>query len=568
MSFLSNLKKWKVPTTNAAGTALVVGGREHYFSGSTGRGALLIGHSYMDVESGEFSGRRPLTYILGTFTWANTLLGKPFHTSYSFGIGGERVSDVLSRMSYLGERTFDIAVMSIGLNDLKNTYNSTFNSRVTGLPYPADPNQINLQYVCAGAAELIQQTLQHSAFVFVLGESAPAGGTNKILATRISQYNRYLRALCAKQNRCIYVPVDVLMHNPLAVDASINPNVYMDSVHPSAYGAYLRGKMLADRIAAHIPVIYGESLPTNIFETFNNLKITATSLTSIDGAMTVVLDNSEAGSSAIRPGDMCIVAIPDAAGVNYSGRYLVSASNTTSIELITPGVVNGTYTGTIYCSTTKQIFDNPLYATATGGTSSGGIVVSGNIPLHVNISGPATCSVTVTTPVHTDTDGVADGFGNWLDLDFTLAANAEVYVNNYFSTHGQYLTSPYYGRLNPGDIVSSCADIDVIASSNINRLQWHLHNFLAETKTGVASEYASVIDHYHDTALGSANMPWRGVLATENYLLPDNKWPGNNNASLYIKAGTSASTLHIRIGRVGVFLVDNPLRNMNDVFAV
>ena len=530
--------------------------------------AVLVGHSYFDQESGTYSYNRPIEYLQGTVAWANILLGRPWEVVKSHGIGGERLIDLAARIDYAIAEECDIYFWNIGINDLKNTSN-TGNSRYTGLPYPVDSNQTNLSYCKAMAETLLKKLANTGRMVVILPETWPANGAGdqtKHLAARTLQYNEFLRKLALTDQRMHYVPLTRHTMDPLNASGNVKTNYYADYIHPSNIGGFYRGTALANYLRPFINTT--DRLQSDIIDTYTNLKIAGTALaTNGDGTLRVTLTNVSGSETLIRTGDYVSLAVPSAGNTQWNGRYLVVAHSSTYIDL--DCAVSGSYSGTVNVSSATNMFDNPLFTTQTGGSVSGGLVLtSGTVPSGVTITGPGTCSVVMTNSVaHTDMDGVADGLGYWCDMTITGGANNAVSIS-FLSNRGPgVVASPVYGRIFAGDKVQFLCDIQVVSSVGVYKTNVGLTGSITHISDGVKS--LVVYGMYRDGANTSAhhNEAFRGVVGCPEYELPLGVLEAFDGV-LELVFGASGGSAQIRIGRASVKVLQDTIRDTTEAYDI
>lgn len=533
---------------------------------------VLIGHSYLDQEADAYTYNRPILYLQGTVNWMNFFLGWPLEIVKGHAIGGERLIDLSARIDEALREPAELAIWNMGINDLKETKNSG-NSRFTGVPYPVDPNQRNLSYCIDLAASLLKRIADKYGKVIIFPETSPANGAgdqNRQLAARAAQYNRALARLAALDGRMVYVPLDRETWDPLSaagnvrVDPVAGGSYYRDFIHPGNVAAYWRGKFAASYVAGSLRKF--DRLPTNVFETYTNLKVVGTSLSSVaTGVVRVLCPNVTNGFHLIREGDMVSLAVPTAGQEAWGGRWSCIGATATYIDVACGAT--GSFTGTVNLSSAEQLYDNPLIATQTGGASSGGGIVTGAMPAQTSLSIPTGCTATVTYPVHTDLAGVADGLGYWLDIDFALAANQVAYL--WFQMHRSSVASSFHGRVHPGDVVQAGADIEVLGNP-VNLRSFDFGMTIQYTPPAASQVQIPVLTMYRDGANTDAhpNRAARGSLMTGEWQVPTIGVLDTLDGQLMLVAGALACTVRVRIGRVGVYAKRAPLRNAADTYAI
>ena len=524
---------------------------------------VLIGHSYLDQESDTFTYNRPIFNLNGTVNWMNFFLGWPLEIVKAHAIGGERLIDLEDRIDAALSETADLAIWNIGINDLKETKNSG-NSRFTGKAYAIDPQQRNLAYCIGKATTLLKKIADKYQRVIILPETSPANGAGdqiKQLAARTAQYNRALQRLASSDARMLYIPLDRVTWDPLSASAAVKTDgasnsYYGDTIHPGPVGAFARGKFAASYAKAWLKPL--DRLPSNIFETYTNQKVTGTALAAQSDGITlrVTCPNASSGLTLIREGDLVGLAVPSAGNTTWNGRWLCTAATLTYVDLACN--IPGSYTGTINLSAAEQLFDNPLISVQTGGSYSGGGTVTNALPSGVSISIPASCTATATYPAHTDLNGVADGLGYWLDLDISLAANAQMLI--WTQCHRSNVASSVYGRVQPGDIVQVGYDVEIVSCSGLYTSDFGAT--VAYTPPASGQVQIPVFSLYRSGSITAAhpNSAGRGSVMTGEWRVPTTGSVDTLDGQITLTAGASGATIRLRIGRLAVFAQRSALR--------
>lgn len=172
----------------------------------------------------------------GYFDWANAFLGQRFKVIKNAGIGGNRTDQMLARI--------DVDVISLkpawcmlygGINDITNDFN-------------ADVAFANLK-------AMYQKLLDNN--IKVIGATiTPSVNINTIARkTEYFKLNKLIRQYALENPNIIVTDfaaayIDATNTNPVPIT-----NTTVDGVHPSAYGASLMGKILADTLQSIIPFV-------------------------------------------------------------------------------------------------------------------------------------------------------------------------------------------------------------------------------------------------------------------------------------------------------------------------
>lgn len=573
--YLANANIATYPTSNlqevrlsAGGSALVSGDGTWPMPFATGLRTVLIGDSYLDREMDVSTDLRTHNTSWGSVHWANVLMGSPLRLIKEAGIGGERVTDILSRVNLIPQYAPQVIFVSCGINDLKNTKNSG-SSIVTGVTYPTDASQRQLPYVIGKYDQLIAALSATGAIVFLMGITSPANGASdqsKQLAHRAMLLNRWLQYRAGKTQGMYYLPVDRITYDPTNASGNVLANYYSDTIHPSITAAFKRGQLMAAQVKPVIQKYLVDRLPSNIVETYSNLNVPGTALTCDGTTMTVTVGNSSSGNQLLQVGDKVVLAVPSVGNTSWNGVYTLLTASSTAVTMAC--TVAGSYTGTINMSAATQMYDNPLFTTQTGGSNSGaGTLTSGAVPSKVSVTIPATSSVIITYSAHTDIDGVADGMGSWFELALTGSANADFYV--FFQCHRSLASSSFTGRFMNGDTIKACADLQLVSPVGVYSCQFGLVlGYTNAAGTVVSSTLESL---YRGTTNTDAhpNIAFRGAVETNEWKLPSG---GSSDATsidgqLRVTFGAAGGTATIKVGRVGIMRVDYADRDVTEAAA-
>lgn len=421
MSFLTNLIKHRVArlSTDASGNTVLVGADGNAISfRNFGLRTVLFGHSYADGEASTGSAILSSFKASGSVVWANAMLGWPLRIIAESGIGGQNTTDAFPRYATeVAPHRPDIIFVELGHNDLK------------GYMWPAGTYdtggaRTQLPTVIAQFNTWIKTVPSH-VMVVLLGENPPglnpsaAGSVDKYLSARFRQLNAWFQSAVTRYRNVIYIPTDEATINPLSADGVNTVGDFYDYVHPNCIGAYKRGKLIASYMSTILPKV-PSILTNNVCETFNNLRMTVTSVSQAGGLVRLNFDNEGiVGILSIAVGDKVTVQSPNDKSLN--GVYPVVTATNTYIE------VAGAYTGTptaVTLSTSTQLFDNPLVSVQTGGSEygTGTIAYAGgatDTPSQFEMY-PGT-GETWTVSYEPYTDSLGKQIGYWLVLDMNNA---------------------------------------------------------------------------------------------------------------------------------------------------
>lgn len=533
-----------------------------------GAALVLFGHSYMDQNISLGTMGRSYLNSHGEMVWVNFLLDSPLDWVSEEGIGGERIADALSRVARVAALRPTVVAMSIGTNDLKNTRNEGL--RFDGYAYEPDPSQTSLEVCKTRAAELLERLIETGAeMILVFGESSsvsPSPGMNVQLIARTKRYNEYLRYYCRNRGGPLrYVPVEQAMTDPNSMAGDQRTGAYTDTIHPSVKGAYARAEVVVKQVGAEIKSRFGvERLIDWAGDTFANLKVVGTSIVSDGNTLTVTLPNGSTSYPLLRSGDLVVLNVPDAAAKVLGGKFFVLSHSDTQVVLSGSRPVMS-FSGTINVSNAKNMFDNPLFITTTGGTKTGGGTLVGTLPAGVTMQFNAG-TVTVTYEPHTDRAGAVTGFGNWMVLDCALDANRSVLLT--FDAHTSNEARAEYGRFWPGDAIGMSAEIEVLAANELAMMASGLRISATDGTTTLNSAAHTVLTRTitdpHPQALV------RGVSMVPEWQSPNT--PGSAiteiKGQLALMSGATGYNFKLRIARLSIYREDYPVRDLTQPIAL
>lgn len=430
---------------------------------NNGLRTVLFGHSYTDGEASTGHAILSAFKASGSVIWANALMGWPLHILAEAGIGGQSTTDVFPRYNTdVDPYKPDIIFVELGHNDLKGYIYPGGGSDTGGL-------RTQLPHVIAQFDAWIKTVPSHVTVV-LLGENPPGlnpagtGSVDKYLSARFRQLNAWFRSAVTRYRNVIYIPADEASINPLSTDGVNTVGDFYDYVHPGCIGAYRRGKLIASYLSTILPKV-PSILTNNVCETFNNLRMTVTSVSQAGGLVRLNFDNEGiVGILSIAVGDNVTVQSPNDKSLN--GVYPVVTATTTYIE------VAGAYTGTptsVTLSTSTQLFDNPLVSVQTGGNNygTGSIAYAGGatgIPSAIDAY-PGT-GETWTISYEAYTDDLGKQIGYWLVLDMNNATGGAHESSLRINISNNSIGNTLYRRTPAGQTYQFAHEIKIDAGSS------------------------------------------------------------------------------------------------------
>ena len=384
---------WSVDVFNRSYAALKIHQRLQLTRVNADTYTVNVGANLSGLPGGALTGTtycRVPSRVAGNswVNWMQMLLGQPFQVVYNGAQSGDTSADCLARLQRhcLAYSPQVVVAQLPGINDM-----STGNG-------PVDEETIYLNNV-----SLIDQIASAGAFglygAITPVASGEARGTVQNMA-RVERLNRRLRTYVNQKRGTAWVDHYSAVVNPTDTTglATASWLKTTDKIHYSIPGALAAGKRGKTVTAALFPSNFG-TLPRSVVGSYGGAKVTASSVT-VSGGVATFTSGSAHGLLA---GETVGVFNSSTSGVNGWVRILSVPSSTTFTFACT--AVDGAAAGTITASRSRNIFDNCVLSTATGGGVTApvtGTVADGiNCRFHSG-SGTAVASV-IAHP---------DGYGN------------------------------------------------------------------------------------------------------------------------------------------------------------
>ena len=555
------------PVTGVIET-LTTGSAFFYPPSTNGIRTVLIGDSYIDREMEYTTDNRTHQTMWGTVMWANFFLGSPLNIVKEMGIGGERTSDIFSRVDRVAAYAPKIIFLSCGINDLKLTVNPG-SSIVTGDAYASDSRQVELPYVQGIYEQIIASLVNTGASVFLMAISPPGNGATNAsaqLSYRALLLNRWLQYKAHQSSNLHYVDVHRVTQDATSATGDVRAGHYSDEIHKSNLGAFYSGKYLAAQLKPFLAANLTDRLPISLLDTYSSNVVAGTAVTATGSSMTVTLNNLNSGAvfRRFQPGDVVSVGVPSVGYTEFNGLYTLSSVTDATVTMPS-SVAAGSYTGTVKVSNGTQLFANPLFTTQTGGGVTGGITLtSGALPAFTTVSGPAGSSVIVTYEAHTDLDGVADNLGSWLVCEITGGANANIKI--LFAAAKSNPATSYSGRCFPGDTVHVCGDLSVTAISGVYSLSAGMTTNYYDEAGSLISGTLECLKRSASSTDAHPNQTMRGSFVTCDWQFPSGALADVNtiDGQVNVVFGAGGGSCTLKIGRYGIYRVDHPTRDVTE----
>lgn len=331
----------------------------------------FIGTNVSGLPNGVLSGSTflRLDHKQGSNSWVNWMqsaLNWPFKIVYNGAQSGDTTEDCLARvqndcLAY----SPDVVLMQIpGINDMS-----------------VGNGPVDEETIFSNQKALVDRIVEAGAFLVLLGMtpvlSSESRGTLQNM-TKVMQLNRRLADYCSGMS-------SVLFHNPAA--NIVNPsdttglattaylkNVSGDYIHYSIQGARLVGNAVAAKVGKLFPAGY-DRRPISAVDCFLASAVTA-SLVSVSAGVATFT----ATSHGFLAGDKVRLTGATPAELNTAAIVLSATTNTFTFATT---AADGSASGTIRASRSRNLFNNPLFLTASGGSVSFG--VTGTAPALISM---------------------------------------------------------------------------------------------------------------------------------------------------------------------------------------
>ncbi len=320
--------------------------------------SCFIGQNLEGMPSGALSGTTFLriptkTGSNGWFTWLQSALGWPFEVVYNGAQSGDTTADCLSRLAtHCTNYRPDVVFMQIpGINDM-----SVGNG-------PANEEEIFTRQKA-----IVDGILGAGAALVLLPMTPVQTGEGRATLqnmVRVAQINRRLSDWVRSKPGVIFVDAYAAVVNPsdttgLALAGLLKST---DSIHYSIPGAI----KVADLVASKVGPLFPSSLdvrPKSTIDCYLNSAVTATSVTIASGVATF-----NATAHGFLLGERVRITGATPAGLN--GWQTVTSATANSFTFSTDQT--GTVTGTVRAGRNRNLFNNPVLATSSGGSVSLGV---------------------------------------------------------------------------------------------------------------------------------------------------------------------------------------------------
>lgn len=336
------------------------------------------------------------------FFWLNALSDQTFNLIANSGQSGDQTADSLARLqSQCLSLNPDVVIMQIpGINDLSHSV-------------PLETIWTNQQNIINQICGVVQKLILINATPVASGEVRYTLHT----MTAIMKLNRRLSQFVKTKSNVVLFDAHKLVVDPSnAVGGALTSMVRTnDFIHYSMNG----GQKIAAALWAQISTLFPSSnstLPSATTDSWSGGAVACSSVTS-DGATPSTITVGVSTAHGYQNGEIVKVGGGSPA-INDYGVINTATTNAFKVLLNSTTVAIGSVTGTVTVGASNNLFDNPVFNTATGGTLAGG--VTGTAANHVKAQILAG-SPTVVSSVTARSDGI--GNDQILTITSALAGN-------------------------------------------------------------------------------------------------------------------------------------------------
>lgn len=317
--------------------------------------------------------------------WLQAISGQRFNIVYNGAQSGDTTQNALDRLQRdCLDYSPSVVIMQIpGIND-------------------TSPGNGNLaeETIFKNQKSIVTKIAETNAKIILLSMTPPASGNDKATLAnmiRVIRINSRLQSFVGDMPNVVFFDAFRRIVNPSDASGLALANFIRtgDKIHYSMRG----GKYIADQLWQQISSIFPNdrsTLPSSLIDSYTNSALTLTSVIASGGIV-----SATSSSHGIQTGEVLKVT----GGSASLNRYVVVTSTGANTITFPYSISDGTITGTIKIGRSRNLFDFPTLATATGGTvvaPGTGVAASGIRVQNTGGSAAFVCSV-VARP---------DGYGN------------------------------------------------------------------------------------------------------------------------------------------------------------
>lgn len=351
----------------------------------------------------------------GFFTWLQAFSGQRFNVVRNAAASGDTTADCVARFANdVAAYQPQVVIMQMpGINDTS-----------------VGNGNIKEDTIAANQQRLVDLVLSLGALLVLLTVTPPAASEGRTTLTnmmRVVRLNQRLKDYCAGKAGVILFDAFRRIVDPAsAVGAALTNYIRTtDNIHYSQRGSRFIGEELWNAISPQFPSDLS-SLPVSMID---NFWAAATALTSVTRAGGLVTATISGGSPGYQVGERLKLV---GGSESWNEYVTLTAAGASSVSFVTAAGADGSITGTIRLSRSRNLVPNHLFTTATGGSGVAGTgTSSGTFAGNVRVENVAGSPGHVASVV-----ARADGYGNNQRVVITAAAsNDHVAISSDFTTY-------------------------------------------------------------------------------------------------------------------------------------
>lgn len=332
--------------------------------------------------------------------WLQAISGQRFNIVYNGAQSGDTTQNALDRLQRdcLAYNPSVVIMQIPGINDT-----STGNGNI------AEDTIFNNQ------KSIVSQIAATNAKLILISLTPPAAGDGRstlVNMIRVIRLNRRLQEYVSTIPNVIWFDAFKRIVDPASASGAALVNFVRttDKIHYSMRG----GKYIADQLWSQISTAFqtdNSTLPVSVIDSYTNSAITLTSVTASGGVV-----SATSAAHGIQTGETLKVT----GGSASLNGYVVVTSTGTNTLTFPYAVADGSITGTIKLGRSRNLYDYPTLATATGGT----VVAPGT---GTNATGIKTQNIAGAPAFSCSVVARSDGYGNDQQVVITPAASGDTF---------------------------------------------------------------------------------------------------------------------------------------------
>ena len=462
-------------------------------------------------------------------TWLQAASGWRFNIVYNGAQSGDTTQNALDRIQRdcLAYNPHVVIMQMVGINDM-----SVGNGPIDEETIHSNRKLIVDKILATGAKIILLSTTP-----VYTGE---ARGTIQNMS-RVIRLNRRLKSYVQAKPNVVWFDAWKQVVDPASTTGLALANMLRttDNIHYSMRG----GKKIADALWAQISSLFPTDFSTLPVSTIDNYTSAQVTLTSVSRTANVIA--ATCTGHGFLTGEYAKVTGGTSEVLNAWATVTKIDANTISFQ---SSGADGPITGTIYLSRNNNLFDNPVLATATGGTlfpvagsgtMAGGSVAANHLKVIISSGTPAVTASVVSR---------SDGFGSDQQIVITPAANNDqVTVEADFALASTlWPTVVKAGRT----YVAECeCTMTGVSGSNLSEIRWNIAAVVGGT---TYQTYA--LNGYADGATLNSDVT-AAHLRTASMILPSGTC-SNIKFQFVARFSGAGTALTVKIGRINFVEVD------------